>query len=228
VIVDASANKVRYLNPDAKGYVKNTYKIIDGVRYYFDSDGYRVSDLTSYYPSNWKSDPVLVKIHNGSYAPYYLECDKTNGVITIYTGSDKTIPVRTVRTSVGKASTPTPSGTYTMTRSLRWQPLMGPSWGQYGTHVVNGIYIHSVAGSAANLYSLPTYSYDILGTPASHGCMRVCVADAKWIYENCSGATIRIFDGTYQSQECNKGPLGRKPLVKRYGSGNFDPTDPAV
>jgi glucan-binding YG repeat protein len=228
VIVDASANKVRYLNPKAKGYLTNTYKVIDGVRYYFDKDGYRVSDLTSYYPSNWKNDPVLVKIHNGSYAPYYLECDKTNGVITIYTGSDKKIPIRTVRTSVGAASTPTPSGTYTLTRSLRWQPLMGPSWGQYGTHVVNGIYIHSVAGSEANSYSLPTYSYDILGTPASHGCLRVCVADAKWIYENCSGATIKIFNGTAKSLECDKGPLGRNPLVPRYGSGTFDPTDPNV
>jgi glucan-binding YG repeat protein len=231
VVVSASTNKVRYINPDAPGYVRNTYKIIDGVRYYFDSDGYRVSDLTSYYPSNWQSDPVLVNIHNGSYT-YYLECDKANGVITIYTGTDKSIPVRSVRTSVGNPTSLTTSGTYALKASLRWQPLMGPSWGQYGTHVVGagqgGIYIHSVAGSAANLYSLPAAAYDKLGTPASHGCLRVCVKDAKWIYENCSGGTIKIFYGTYQAQECDKGPLGRDPLVARYGSGNFDPTDPAV
>lgn len=228
VIVDANANKIRYINTKALGYVKNDYRVIDGVRYYFDSNGYRVSDLTSYYPTNWRDDPVLVKVHNGSYAPYYLETDKANGVITVYTDSGKSIPVRTIRTSVGNPTSLTISGTFTLTRSLRWQPLMGPSWGQYGTHVVNGIFIHSVACNSANCYNLPASAYDMLGSPASHGCMRVCVADAKWVYDNCSGARIKVFYGNYQSQECFKGPLGRKPLVPRYGAGNFDPTDPAV
>lgn len=227
-IMDAYANKVRYINPDAPGYLVNTSRVIDGVRYYFDADGYRVSDLTRYYPAGWENDPVLRGIHNGSYAPYYLECDKTNGLITIYTGSDKKIPVKNVRTSVGNPTSLTPSGVFTIHRSSRWQPLMGPSWGQYGTHVVNGIFIHSVACTYANSYNLPAYAYDNLGNPASHGCMRVCVRDAKWIYENCNGARINIYYGGYQSMECNKGPLGRDPLVRRFGSGNFDPTDPAV
>jgi glucan-binding YG repeat protein len=233
VIENASQNKVRYLNPDAPGYVKNTHKLIDGVRYYFDQDGYRVTDLTTYYPSGWENDLVLKYIHNGSYAPYYLECDRVNGVITVYTSSKKNIPIKTMRTSVGTSAYPTPTGTYTVQKASRWQLLMGPSWGQYGCFLTIasngiGIYTHSVASSSKSVYDLPTASYDKLGTPASHGCMRLCVADAKWIYDNCNGAKFRIFDGTYQSQECKKGPLGRNPLVRRYGSGNFDPTDPAV
>jgi hypothetical protein len=110
---------------------------------------------------------------------------------------------------------------------------MGPSYGQYGCFITIasngiGIYTHSVAGGSQSVYALPTASYDKLGTAASHGCMRLCVADAKWIYDNCNGAKIKIFDGTYQSQECDKGPLGRNPLVQRFGSGTFDPTDPEV
>ena len=66
--------------------------------------------------------------------------------------------------------------------------------------------------------------YDKLGTPASHGCIRVCVADAKWVYEHCDGAPILIFDGPYQEKECYKGYLGRNPLVPM--TGNVDPTDP--
>jgi glucan-binding YG repeat protein len=233
VVVNASTNKVRYLNPKAPGYLKNACKVIDGVRYYFDKDGYRVSDLTSYYPSGWKDDPVLSKIHNGGYAPYYLECDRINGVITVYTDSSKKIPIKTMRTSVGTSSYPTPTGTFRVHKADRWQLLMGPSYGQYGCFITIasngiGIYTHSVASGTKDIYNLPTAAYDKLGTPASHGCMRLCVADAKWIYDNCIGAKFKIFDGTYQSQECDKGPLGRNPLVQRYGSGNFDPTDPAI
>jgi glucan-binding YG repeat protein len=214
VIVDNATNKVRYINPDAPGYVTNTSRVIDGLRYYFDKDGYRITDLTDIYKG-----------------PYYLEVDRVNGVMTVY-NSSKTVPVKTIRVSVGASGSETPTGTYTLKKSLRWQPLMGPSWGQYGTHLEGagqgGIYIHSVAGSEANSYSLPSSAYNLLGSPASHGCIRTCVADAKWVYENCNGATIRVFDGTYKSNETMKGPLGRNPLVPLQYPYNFDPTDPAV
>ena len=61
---------------------------------------------------------------------------------------------------------------------------MGPSWGQYGTHVdgagQGGIFVHSIACGSANSYNLPVSAYLKLGSPASHGCIRTCVADAKW------------------------------------------------
>ncbi|MBQ7372381.1 MAG: L,D-transpeptidase [Blautia sp.] len=71
-------------------------------------------------------------------------------------------------------------------------------------------------------------AYDRLGNPASAGCIRLCVADAKWVYDNCHGCKITIFTGSRKNDEVFKSPLGRKPLVKRYGAGNFDPTDPAI
>jgi lipoprotein-anchoring transpeptidase ErfK/SrfK len=188
--------------------------VIDGLRYYFDSNGYRINDLTSVYKG-----------------PYYLKVDRVNGVMTVY-DSTRTVPVKTIRVSVGAAGTETPLGTYSMTRGLRWQLLMGPSYGQYSTHVngagQGGIFVHSVAGSAANIYSLPAAQYNKLGTPASHGCIRTCVADAKWVYENCNGATITIFDGTYEANEAFKGPLGREQLEPLRYPYNYDPTDPAV
>ena len=214
VVVNNAKNQVRYLNPNGKGFLKNTSKVIDGLRYYFDSNGYRKNDLTS-----------SIK------GPYYVEVDRVNGVMTIF-DSGRTTPVKSIRVSVGLAGTPTPTGTYTLRSNLRWQPLMGPSWGQYGTHVQyagqGGIFVHSVSGSSPNSYSLPAAEYNKLGNPASHGCIRCCVADAKWVYENCNGAAIKIFDGTYKADEVFKGPLGRRALVPLYGSKNFDPTDPLV
>lgn len=109
---------------------------------------------------------------------------------------------------------------------------MGPSWGQYGTHVdgagQGGIFVHSVACGQANSYNLPAGEYNKLGSPASHGCIRTCVADAKWVYENCNGAPISIIDGKYKADDAMKGPLGKKALTPLRGAGNFDPTDPAV
>ena len=217
VIYSDYYDQVRYIDPDSGSkYLTNTRRWIDGKLYYFDKNGFRRNDLTSIYRG-----------------PYYLEVDKTNGVMTVYTSSNKTIPVKTIRVSVGLPETPTWDGTYRLSRSLRWQPLMGPSWGQYGTHVdgcgQGGIFIHSVAGSTKSVYNLPSWEYLKLGNPASHGCIRTCVADAKWVYENCNGATIHIYSsGKYSNTESFKGPLGRRPLATFRGNGSFDPTDPEV
>ena len=53
------------------------------------------------------------------------------------------------------------------------------------------------------------------------------VADAKWVFDNCNGSEIKIYDGIYKSDEALKGPLGRKALTPLRGAKNFDPTDPA-
>ena len=217
VIVSDYYDQVKYIDPNSGSkYLTNTSRWINGKLYYFDKNGYRRNDVSNIYGG-----------------PYYLEVDKTNGVMTVYTNSSKTIPVKTIRVSVGLSGTPTWDGTYRLSRSLRWQPLMGPSWGQYGTHVdgcgQGGIFIHSVAGSTRSVYNLPAGEYLKLGQPASHGCIRTCVADAKWVYENCNGSTIHIYSsGNYVNNESFKGPLGRRPLATFRGAGNFDPTDPDV
>lgn len=217
VIVNDSQNLVRYINPDKKGYVTNESKWINGKKYYFDKNGYRINDLTNIYKG-----------------PYTFEVDRVNGVMTVYADSARTIPVKTIRVSVGNPWTPTPKGKYTLTPYSRWQALMGSSWGQYGTHVngagQGGIFVHSVACSYANSYNLPVSAYNKLGSPASHGCIRTCVGDAKWVYYNSSGSTIYIFDGTYNSNESFKGPLGRKAIVpaRWKNGGYYDPTDPAA
>ena len=199
-------------------YLKNGWAKIKNQIYYFDKNGYRINDVTNIYKSG-----------------YTVEVDRINGVMTIYADANRTIPVKTIRVSVGNPGTDTPTGRYKLTRYSRWQALMGPSWGQYGTHVdgagQGGIFVHSIACGSANSYNLPVSAYLKLGSPASHGCIRTCVADAKWVYENCNGSTIYIFDGTYKSDEVFKGPLGRRAITPLKGiknGGYYDPTDPAA
>lgn len=210
VIENDAKNLVRYIDPEKQGFVKNTSRVIQGLTYYFDKDGYRINDV---------SDRVA--------GPYSLVVDRVNGVLTAY-NSSRTVPVRSVRVSVGRADTPTPVGTFRLSPSARWQSLMENSWGQYGTHVTGGVFIHSVPGGSPDPYQVPAGYYNLLGQPASHGCIRVCVADAKWIYEKCGGAPITILDGAYREQEVFKGPLGRNPLKPLKPPYTFDPTDPEL
>lgn len=211
-IISNSKNLVQYRDLKTGKKLRNCTKTIAGVNYRFDKKGYRVNDRTKEFRQK----------------SYYVECDRVNGVMTVYTNSSKTIPIKTIRVSVGKAETPTPLGLYTIKRADRWQLLMGPSYGQYGSHVTGGIYVHSIACGQPNPYNLPAAEYMKLGNPASHGCIRCCVADAKWIWENCNGSQIRIIDGAYSDKNTTKGPLGRNPITPLRGSGNFDPTDPSV
>ena len=114
-----------------------------------------------------------------------------------------------------------------MQKEGRWQLLMGPSWGQYGTHLIGagqgGIYFHSVAGSAPNHYSISAVEYNKLGSPASHGCIRLTVRDAKWIWDHwgSGGNTAYIHDSASN--------IFYKPSVPKIGAGTtYDPTDPAI
>ena len=57
------------------------------------------------------------------------------------------------------------------------------------------------------------------------GCIRLCVRDAKWIYDNAkTGSTVEFY-----SDSSNPGPLG-KPKSQKISDNkenrNWDPTDP--
>ena len=48
---------------------------------------------------------------------------------------------------------------------------------------------------------LAEQSFYDLGTPASHGCVRLYVSDAKWIYDNCkAGTIITVYEGEYDPE----------------------------
>ena len=62
----------------------------------------------------------------------------------------------------------------------------------------------------------------MLGQPASHGCVRLCVRDAKWIYDNCAvGTTVTIGDSL-------AAPFDKPATIKIPAWQTWDPTDPAA
>ncbi|MEY8390060.1 DUF5011 domain-containing protein [Lachnospiraceae bacterium] len=151
---------------------------------------------------------------------YTLQVNKGTNVVTVFRDGK---PDRAFVCSVGSA---TPIGTFYTPNKLRWHVLDGPSYGQYCTRITGGFLFHSVWYYVNGNYASQSYvQYNKLGTTASHGCVRLTVADAKWIYDNCPlGTKVTIIYGSASND-----PLGKPEAIKipaKYGSRGWDPTDP--
>ncbi len=193
---------------EADGSMVTGWKRIDGYKYYFNGSGAMVQDL----------DGVI-----GRQSSYYITVNRAKCQVMVYAKSETgkyDIPVKTFVCSVGMPGTPTPTGTFTTPAKYRWHTLMGPSYGQYCTRIVGGVLFHSVAGSNMTSHNLSAGNYNMLGQPASHGCVRLCVRDAKWIYDNCAlGTTVTISDTAAMQ-------FDKPTSIKIPASQNWDPTDP--
>lgn len=157
---------------------------------------------------------------------YLIKVNRACNTITVYEKNEEgnyVLPVKAIACSVGKNGA-TITGTFQTQGKYRWKALMGDVWGQYSTRIVGGILFHSVYYyEYGNPASLATKEFNKLGTAASHGCIRLSVADAKWIYDNCSiGTTVVIYD-----DKNNPGPLGKPDTIKLPVKVRWDPTDPS-
>lgn len=131
--------------------------------------------------------PYLLRIDTSKQRVYAYSYDKA-------TGSYSNL-VRTMVCSTGKDATPTPRGTFTSTSPVaRWGYFPKYDvWGQYLYRINGSILFHSVLYTDSNESSLIAGSLYKLGTKASHGCVRLSVEDAKWIYVNCpAGTTVKV------------------------------------
>ena len=158
---------------------------------------------------------------------YYIKVNYGAQVVTVYTkdsNGNYTVPVRAMVCSTG-TYTPT-SGTYRTLAKGNWWPLYGDVYGQYSTHIYDGILFHSVPYlESGDKSSLEYWAYDQLGQRVSMGCVRLTVEDAKWLYYNCPVGTQVEF---YSSS--NPGPLGKPSTMKISDAPDdvrgWDPTDP--
>ena len=150
---------------------------------------------------------------------YKIKVNKQKNCVTIYkmNTNGKYKPVKAMVCSTGAA---TPVGTFPLGEKMRWHTLIGPCYGQYCTRIHGGILFHSVWYYKPSPSTLSSEAYNRLGTTASHGCVRLTVADAKWIYDNVpSGSPVTVYNSS------NPGPLGKPSGIRLPSSSRWDPTD---
>ena len=149
--------------------------------------------------------------------------------LTVY-GIDKdgeyTIPVIAFAASCGREGNETIVGeNYTTTDKYEWRLMVDGTYGHYAFRIDGGYLFHSVPYMATNNDTLEEGEFNKLGSFASLGCVRMCVRDVKWLYDNCpSGTKVTIYDN-----ESNPGPLGKPETIKipeDSPNKGWDPTDP--
>ncbi len=182
---------------------------------------------------------------------FYIEINRAACCVTVYAYDKEKksycIPVRTFTVSVGRDTSSTGSAS-SLTEDTSYTPLGDYSvcsngisvkysvkqmhepdgsicYARWATHIVGNVYFHSIAVGSDSHYALSPTTYNRLGGPASAGCIRMMVADAKWIYDYVStGSKVKIVKG----DSSHPGPLGKAKTIKVTGSINYDPTDPEV
>ena len=126
--------------------------------------------------------------------PYVLKVSTKDQRVYAYGLDDNneyTVLVRTMKCSTGKDATLTPTGTFQSTTGpgARWHYFKKyQCWAQYAYYIEGDIMFHSVLYNEKD-GPVTQSSVNNLGRKASHGCVRLSVEDAKWIYQNCPAQT---------------------------------------
>lgn len=215
-----------------EGYNGKTYKF-----YYV--DGEKQTDLTKvlgisqstkfYIELNRAACTVTVYAYDNAKKAYIIPVKVfavSVGRDTYSTGGAGSLTVDTSFTPLGDFSICTNGTSVKYTVKPMYEPDGSTVYARWTSHIVGNVYFHSIAVSSNSHYALNPNTYNRLGSPASAGCIRMAVADAKWIYDYAAtGSPVKIVKG----DSGKPGPLGKPKTIKIYSSSvTYDPTDPEV
>lgn len=127
--------------------------------------------------------------------PYRVEVSIDRQVVEVWALNERNgyDLVQTFTCSTGLNDS-TPRGVYPNGHPVnRWHYFKKFNcWAQYSFKIVDDIMFHSVIYGSKNENSLRKSSERNLGSPASHGCVRLSVEDAKWLFEHCKRGSVVI------------------------------------
>ncbi len=151
---------------------------------------------------------ALDELKNTDPEKYYIVLDLGNQVVTVYEkdalGEYTKIVRRFICTSGStqvdpldpeSVATPTPRGVYKMGARERFGKFanFGGTYARYWTQIIGNIYFHSIMYSRRDINTLQSGAYSDLGRNVSHGCVRLYVEDAKWLYYYAPpGTTVEV------------------------------------
>ncbi len=139
--------------------------------------------------------------------PYFIEVDVNNQLIKVFRRDENnefTDLHKVFTASTGTEKYPSDVGTWTLTgRKARWAhfPTWGGGYAQYWTRINSSIAFHSFMYTP-DRKQVKMASVNKLGRRASHGCIRLTLHDAKWIYDNIfEGVEVWIHEDAPLDQE---------------------------
>lgn len=164
-----------------------------------------------------------IRTFTGKQNLYSIKVNRQMNCVTVYTYDSKgkyTIPIRAMVCSCG-LNGGTILGDFKIYFQKEWNALLNDVYGHYVSGISGNYLFHSVPYYSTDENKLETEEYNKLGSDGSLGCVRLAVADSKWIYENCPvGTPVTIYDNS------NPGPLGKPELMHIADLNNgWDPTD---
>lgn len=183
---------------------------------------------------------AMDELKNNDPDKYYILLDLKNQIVTVFerdeTGEYTKVVRRFLcasgRTDVDEAdpedvATPTPRGIWKIGGRERFGKFanFSASYARYWVQIVGSIYFHSLLFSKRSIDALERGAYGEMGSKVSHGCVRLYVEDAKWLYYYaCPGTTIKI-SATEPSNKELKRALKSKMSFSDYNAFQKTITD---
>lgn len=130
----------------------------------------------------------------GNWTPYKLVVSLDDQRVYVYQLNDQKEyeHIKTFICSTGLEDA-TPRGVYSATTEPldRWHYFVEyECWAQYAWRIIGNYYFHSILFDERDEDTIRWGSVYALGYKASHGCVRLEVESAKWIFQNCEAGTI--------------------------------------
>lgn len=168
--------------------------------------------------------------------PYAIIINEYDCSVTVFTynsSGDFTIPVRAMACSTTKNAKAIKDEKeklswvkYELSDKAEWVYLSDGSYYRYASYIGDEFMFQSAPYTKESVSTLNAEEYNKIGTPATAKNIRLSVADAKWIYDNCDeGTTVRIVNSSNSSVYSPLGVPASMKLGESSKSLKWDPTD---
>ena len=208
-----------------------------------------------FYPSNAEADPVygaeqqpLDDFALSPYAPKKKPKKDGDRWLTVFMGSQSVVCFiardgewnveRVMICSCSDAKHQTPLGMHYIYSKYKYKAMTRMNgimvYAQYACRFRGHYLFHTVpiGGSHRNSQKygkkqMLVAEYERLGEPASHGCVRLLVGDAYWIYKHCKrGTKVQVVTAAGPTPPPAPALIYEEPYMNAKHTLGWDPTDP--
>ena len=171
---------------------------------------------------------AMDELKNDDPDKYYILLDLRNQIVTVFEQDENGEYTKVVRrflcasgrTDVDEAdpedeATPTPRGIWKIGGRERFGKFanFSASYARYWVQIVGSIYFHSLLFSKRSVDSMERQAYSDMGNKVSHGCVRLYVEDARWLYYYaCPGTTVEVSANEPSNKEMKRALKSKIPF----------------